>query len=187
MRSLLKSKIILNERNPNNLDYGCVMLYFDLPQIFEIHNLIDSKDWYIMDNDYGPETQPHITLLYGVHNEDLYYIESLVDIVNKYYLEDDSIMIGGVDYFENEEYNILKLSIDSNVLHNINKNLRDKIIHTEHYNEYKPHITIGYLKKESDIEGYIDMINKTIELPKYITPMYGVYSYKNNKTVFNIN
>ena len=46
--------------------YGCAMLYFDFPKMDELHKSIDEDDIYSEDG-HGLETEPHCTLLYGLH------------------------------------------------------------------------------------------------------------------------
>jgi hypothetical protein len=61
---------ILNEITQPKYDFGCVMLYFEFPEITFLHNMIDEKDIYTEegDNSFGLEDEPHTTLLYGLHD-----------------------------------------------------------------------------------------------------------------------
>jgi 2'-5' RNA ligase len=50
----------------------------------------------------------------------------------------------GLSLFENEEYDVLKCSVDSESLHALNKQARE-LEHTNNYPDYIPHLTIAYL------------------------------------------
>ena len=42
---------VLTEATGRKYEYGCAMLYFDFPQINEIHDLIESDDIYTEEGD----------------------------------------------------------------------------------------------------------------------------------------
>ena len=61
----------LIESKRNTYEYGCAMIYYDLPDINYIHSQILPEDVYteVGDNSYGLEEEPHTTLLYGFHSD----------------------------------------------------------------------------------------------------------------------
>ena len=143
------------EKDPNLVyDYGCAMLYFHFPQIKELHSLIRPDDVYLEteDKSYGLETKPHVTLLYGLH-------QNIPDeeVINRC----KSIPIGELtlynpSLFESDKYDVLKFDVKNDNLFKVNKRLCELPFTTD-YPEYHPHATIGYLKKGRG-SHYADMM-----------------------------
>ena len=67
--SIKKFSSMITENRTN--DYGCSMVHFDLPILEMIHKYIDESDVYEDPEDpsYGLEDEPHVTLLFGLHEE----------------------------------------------------------------------------------------------------------------------
>ncbi len=127
-------------------DYGCSMIYFDFPKIEEIHSMIDEEDIYTEEGDrsYGLETEPHATLLYGLHSHDL-EDDDVIDASVKNGIPKE-LKLHNASCFNNDKYDVLKFDVDSDHLHKINGELT-KLPHTTDYPDYHPHTTIAYLKK----------------------------------------
>lgn len=161
-------------------DYGCVMLFFTFKEMKKIHNQIDKKDLYVVkgDDTYGLSTEPHITLLYGLHKE--VTTEDVTSVLDE--IKFGECEIYKPSLFENDLYDVLKFNVryssdDSNkFLHKANKELKE-YPYTSSYPNYSPHMTIAYLKK-GEGKKYKD---KFKELNYTIIPNYVVYS-KTNKT-----
>jgi 2'-5' RNA ligase len=152
------------EKSGKLYDYGCVMLYPKLDWNDMISNIdIDDKDLYNPeDPKFGLETSPHITLLYGLH-EDV-KDSDVKDILEKYH-EIEDVKISRIGVFSNEEFDVLKFNITGSVLHKIHKEL-SKLDHTSDFDKYRPHMTIAYLKKGTakkytDAEFKLDLLNFT--------------------------
>jgi 2'-5' RNA ligase len=126
-------------------DYGCSMIYFDFPKMDEIHSMIEDEDIYTEDgNSHGLETEPHATLLYGLHSDeiednDVLHASTKLGIPQELKLHNASC-------FNNDKYDVLKFDVDDDHLHKINGELT-KLPHTTDYPDYHPHSTIAYLKK----------------------------------------
>ncbi len=138
---------MLNEDKGNTYSYGCVMLYLNLndKECKSIQEIIDEDDLYLGTKDdpgYGREDEPHVTLLYGLHNdvEDV-KVESIIEKIKP--LE---VLLSKVDIFENERYDVLKFTISDEYLTEINSLLKE-LPHTTDYPKYNAHCTIAYLKK----------------------------------------
>lgn len=148
----------INEDHKHN--YGCVMLNLNIPNWDNITSNIDEEDLYIDPNDdsYGLEDNPHVTVLYGLHQD---IDEKVVSIINKYKYKNYNFKITGVDAFKNENYDVLKFSVQvDESLKDFNNELSD-LPNSNEYPDYKPHITIAYLKP-----GMADKyINMGIEIP----------------------
>jgi 2'-5' RNA ligase len=105
---------------------------------------IDRDDVYAgEDGTHGLETDPHVTVLYGLHDE---VHEDLVCRVCQGASGPVEVDVNGISKFESEEYDVLKLDVESKLLREMNKALRG-FPYTNDYDEYRPHVTIGYLKK----------------------------------------
>jgi len=97
---------------------------------------IHGDDW-----KYGVEDDPHITVKWGILTKDVDEIKEL--------LKDESggeVNLGKIDTFENEDYDVLKVNIDSKTLRKINKIISDNVENHDSHPTYNPHITLAYLK-----------------------------------------
>jgi 2'-5' RNA ligase len=160
---------MLEEKKRDKYDYGCAMLYFDLPEMKEIHGKIANEDLYTEEGSrsYGVEKEPHVTLLYGLHQE----VED-DNVLNCCSGQDfKEIVLENVSCFENEKYDVLKFDVKGKSLHECNEKLT-KLPHTTDYPDYHPHSTIAYLKKGKG-KKYIEMMK---ELSHAAVPHSIVYS-----------
>jgi hypothetical protein len=150
-------------------DYGCVMLYFDFPQMNKIHDVIKPDDVYTKEDDrsFGFENEPHCTLLYGLH--DGVTTEDVESVLNKhtYY----TCKAHNASLFENPEYDVLKFDIKGDNLHETNADLQQYPF-TSSFPDYHPHMTIAYLKPGTG-KRYVKML-KEVEFD--LLPQYAVYS-----------
>lgn len=151
------------------LHYGCVMLYFDFPQLSKIHNMISDNDIYFEDGDrpFGLEDEPHITLLYGLHEE--VSLEDVKSVLNKYTYSDCQVY--NASLFQNEKYDVLKFDVKGKNLFETNRDLRS-FPYTSQFDEYHPHMTIGYLKPGEGLQ-YSQRLNG---VAFNLEPKYAVYS-----------
>lgn len=151
--------------------YGCAMLQFDFPEIKLFHEKIDSDDL----TGSGFETEPHVTLLYGLHDDEIDEGQ-VIDICQ-------SIKIGHMDLhnvslFQNDEYDVLKFDVRSTFLHKINEELV-KLPHTTDYPDYHAHCTIAYLKPGKGKEYVEKFSNRSFE----VYPTRFVYSKPSGEKV----
>ena len=140
-------------------DYGCLMTEFDMPhwKLFS-QSLVNKEDVY--DNEafeYGMEKIPHVTLLYGLHKQGpvLRKMKLMLPPLNRM-----KIKLTGISSFTNDKYDVLKFDIDSELYHNIYDMLTSNFEYTSDYDDYKPHLTIAYLKKgmaKKYIGGTVDI------------------------------
>ena len=164
----IKLMDLLKEGSGQTYDYGCVMLYFDFPEINKIHDAIDPKDIYYEEGDrsYGLEDEPHTTLLYGLHEE--VELNEIREVLNEF--EFSPCIIHNASLFEND-YDVLKFDVKGENLHEANAELK-QFPYTSNFPDYHPHLTIGYLKKGTG-QKYTKMLN---ELEYELIPKYAVYS-----------
>jgi 2'-5' RNA ligase len=145
-------------------DYGCVMVYFDFPQMEDVHNLIDPKD--LDPNQKGLEDESHVTLLYGIHSNavtDEQVKEAARGMAGPIKLHNASL-------FQND-FDVLKFEAENPTLHGCNFNLR-QLPHTSTYPDYKPHATIAYLKK-GEGHKYTEVL---MDKAYTVTPTHLIYS-----------
>lgn len=164
----------LLENSTSTYEYSCVMLYFSFPQMKDLHNLIQREDIYEDpdgDQTYGLEDKPHCTLLFGLHEG--VSLEDIKSVLDKYKF--DGCKIFNPSKFDNEKYDVFKFDVMGGPLHEINKDLR-KFPYTNKYDEYHPHMTVGYLQV-GKAQKYIDLFNKEGFNEFDLIPQYAVYSY----------
>ncbi len=143
----------VNENSKSTYDYGCAMVYFDFPTINELHSQIDEEDLYTEEGDktYGLEDEPHATLLYGIHSDEIQDNE----IIDKLKETDiGKIILHNASLFENDKYDVLKLDAFNGKLHELNDKLKE-FPFTSDYPDYHPHTTIAYIKKGKG-KKYVD-------------------------------
>lgn len=100
--------------------------------------LLDPKDL-----TFGREEDIHITLIYGIHTEDINEVTSLFAKEKEF-----ECKLGKIDVFtKNSKFDVLIITVDCEELHYLNRKLRKEIEFTENYPVFVPHVTICYLKK----------------------------------------
>jgi 2'-5' RNA ligase len=171
---------IVEPKTDNRYEYGCAMLYFDFPEMKTLHGLIQPHELYAPETGgYGLENEPHITLLFGLHSDEI-SDDAVLDAcgVRPY----SNITLSNVSLFKNPDFDVLKFDVDGEDLHYVN-NILTKLPHTNNFPGYHPHATIGYLKP-----GAGDEVLKRIKMgkPYSVTPKSIVYS-KPDKTKKIIN
>lgn len=134
----------LFEKKDGGYDFGCAMIYFDFPKMSEIHGMIEESDVYTDDSDrsYGLEDEPHTTLLYGLHSNEIPDEQVMEICKSKSY---GTLILSNPSLFENEQYDVLKFDVSNPVLTEINSAL-SKLPHTTNFPDYHPHCTIAYIK-----------------------------------------
>jgi hypothetical protein len=174
---MIKMMEIINENK--KFEYGCVMLFFDFPEMRKIQKPIKIEDIYLVEGDdsYGLETEPHTTLLYGLHKE---VSDSDISNVLKEFTFGD-VYAHNISLFENPDCDVLKFDIEGDCLFECNEKLK-KFPYTTDFPDYHPHLTIAYLKPGTGKK----YIKGNQENPFVLTPKYAIYS-KSDKTKFKIN
>lgn len=115
-----------------------------LPEIMEFIKSIPEDYLYVEDeDDTGREDDPHITVLYGVENGGLNQVKKLVGQIETPL----SASLGTVSKFRNEKFDVLKVDVMSEDLHELNQLIKDNVNWKNEYTDYRPHMTIAYLKK----------------------------------------
>lgn len=134
---------------------GCLMLYFDFPSMNEIHDIIEKDDLYGVEDNFGLETEPHCTLLFGFDDSKCTADEVFKSIAD---VEFPELILSNVSLFEND-YDVLKfdVSTEEGVLHKVNNTLRDNFEYENDYPDYHPHCTIAYVNK-GEGKKYVEVL-----------------------------
>lgn len=142
---IIKKWIEFIKESINGYSYGCVMVevpvknWEALTQIIDIDDIYEEKG----DSAYGIQKNPHLTLLYGLHEN---VTNEQVKKVFDDFDENINIEIEGVDIFENPKFDVVKFNIKkTNTLQNLFDKLSE-LPNSNEYPDYKPHITIAYVK-----------------------------------------
>ena len=167
-KALLEAKHAVTHKN----EFGCIMVYLkvDENEWNSMLNLIDEDDLYQPKDDptYGKETEPHVTILFGLHTDvPLKDVEEEIGKISQL-----SIDFKGISSFSNPQFDVLKFDVDSSDLHAFNKKFRE-FPHTNRYPDYHPHCTIAYLKPNM-AEKYIKKLNSSVKMG--MVPSHIVYS-----------
>ena len=148
----VKKRHLQNRNQPHHRDVGKSPLrfrklpqeswsytYFDLPgdlslKIREFAEQIPEEDVVKF------ESELHLTNYFGLHGNDPAPLEKLAGsgpII---------CTLAGTSTFRQEEQDVLKIDVQGEDLHRIHKAVGDLMSHTDTHPDYKPHITIAYLK-----------------------------------------
>ncbi len=129
----------------NGYKYGCVMIEVPVSNWDEITSWIDPNDIYDGgDSTHGIQKNPHVTILYGLHDD---VTEDMVKSVFEKFDEDIHIEVDGVGIFENKDFDVVKFNVNPDgALQHLFDEL-SKFPNSNEYPEYKPHITLCYIKK----------------------------------------
>lgn len=138
----------ITEKKGDSYSSGCVMLYFDFPQMDALHKLIEPNDIYTEEEDrtYGLEDEPHCTLLYGL--DPSVTLDQVKEKVGQFQYGD--LIAYNASLFENDKFDVLKFDMRYPVkggafLHKCNKALCELPYKTDFPN-YHPHMTVAYIK-----------------------------------------
>lgn len=170
---MIKLKKLLKEIESGPYEYGCVMLYLDFDNT-HLTSTIADKDIYNDENGrFGKETEPHVTLLYGLHsNVTPQIIQQLLDRIKF-----DDITLNNISIFSNSDYDVLKFDAAGVGLKEANELLM-KLPNSNDYPNYHPHMTVAYLNKGTAGNEYV---KKFMSVNFKVTPIFAIYSVPSGK------
>ena len=134
----------LNESE--SYEFGCAMIEVPFDDWSQIAGMIDPEDVYEVEGDrsYGIQDNPHVTVLYGLHSS--VSVEDLKQAISGF-SEELVVAVDGIGVFENEDFDVVKMNVvPSGGLLRLNE-MVSALPNSNEYPEYKPHITIAYVKK----------------------------------------
>jgi len=133
----------IKDRSDEPSDYKFSSTQVNLPK--EIADQIIAFGKRIPDTDLaddGRETEPHITVKYGLHGSDPKFVQDALAGERP-----ATVKFGKVSLFENDEFDVVKIDVDSPDLHQLNKKVAESQPVTDTFPTYQPHATIAYVKK----------------------------------------
>jgi len=173
---VLHGKVPDPSKNPEDKKYGCVMMDTKIDNWEDYHLAgIDEEDVYIkpFDKSYGLEEQPHITVVYGIHEDEI-DPETVASVI-KANMKPLTVTIDEIDIFEGKEYDVVKYNVPVNDQLKKYRELFLKFPNTQTFPEYHPHMTIAYVKP-----GMGKKYKRKLREPFEVTFTSGVYSYHDN-------
>lgn len=170
---ILKIDEFINEAKEFKYDLGCVMLRFDIDDWKkDVLSLIDEDDIY-NEPHFGLEEECHVTVFFGIIPEKSETKEVVEKIKECDIHIDKQYELKKISIFENEDFDVVKFDVtDCDELKELNKFIKDEFPSKQDHPDYKPHVTIGYVKKGKG-KKYV----QTLEEPVIATPSRLVYSY----------
>ncbi len=174
----------LNEVKSPRFEYGCLMAFFNIPLWERIISVVDKEDIYEGEGGFGLERDPHVTVLFGFHDDKVDPKQLKADVETMMAERALTFQLGEASIFDNPLYDVLKFDIvdSSGMLAALNAEVSKRYENTNTYPDYHPHATIAYVKKGKG-KGYADMINRS-ELRFDIIPDKMVYSKPPGPTKF---
>ncbi len=156
--------------------FGCVMMQAKIDNWKEYHTAgIDKEDVYIKPHDksYGLEEEPHVTVLFGVHEDEI--DEDTMASVIKGNMKPITLSVDEVDVFEGDEYDVVKYNLPLTDELQAQRDLFTQFPNTQTFPDYKPHMTIAYVNP-----GAGKKYKRKLRDPFDVTFTKGVYSYHDN-------
>lgn len=148
-------------------EYSCILARLDEETADAIRDMsmkIDDLD--LVDD--GRETEPHITVKYGLHSTDPEQATHLLDSWGAF-----SAKLGKTLVFEGSDHDVVVLGVESRALHELNRRIVEAMPNTETHDYYIPHVTLAYVKKGEgqkyegmkDIDGTIVSFDRLVFCP----------------------
>jgi len=131
-----------------------------------LRDLIDPDDLYEeKGNDhYGLETEPHITVKWGLYTDDADEVRETIDCCKA-----GEVELGETSLFEKEDYDVLKITCESKGLSKMNKQL-GSLENDDSHPKYNAHITLAYLLpgKGPKYAGRTEFVGKSFKYNEVI-------------------
>lgn len=138
-------------------DYGCVMARGWPDGWSSVLSSIDRNDVYGEEEHMGLEIDPHVTVLYGLHDE--VHADLVGRICNVVREPIEAKIIGASLFDEDPDYDVLKYDVESRKIMKLHR-VFASLPHTNDH-EYDPHLTVGYLKSGRG-EDYVSKVQDKI-------------------------
>jgi 2'-5' RNA ligase len=92
---------------------------------------------------YGREEELHVTVLFGLHTDSPAIAKEIARRTEPFTVE-----LGEMSLFtDNPSFEVLKIEVKCPELHELNTLFRKRAEYTNKHPDYKPHVTVAYLKK----------------------------------------
>ena len=175
------SRLILLCEKAGPREYACIM--FQLPdnvksKIKKLQEKINKED---IHPEEGLEDDIHITLLYGIFDGNEVKEKARELLKSEKPVQAHT---GDVEIFEpkGEDYDVVVLRVHGKALHDLRSKVEDSLPNEQTFPTYKPHITIGYVKKGTG-RKYKDLSTSDIS---FITKTIKYSSIDDTETLMDI-
>jgi 2'-5' RNA ligase len=154
--NLSEKSQILNIISNIQLNLTDDLIYRTSPKKELLHQILVQSD----DEEYGIENNPHITILYGLTNENDYF--KLRNIVNGIF----KFKFGKINKFRQDDCDVLIIEIESEDFNNLHNKIKQSCEVNLKYNDYKSHLTLAYVKKNAfeDLIGDCKLTGIEVEI-----------------------
>ena len=128
-------------------DFSCVSIELPKPMaewVIKWGQTHVSEDMLYNVTGFGHEDEPHITILYGIH--DASPLRSKAALKGKSL---PTVSLGRAFIFEKEFFDVLAVSVESDGLGELWQALEQGVDHSSRYATFVPHVTVAYLRKDS--------------------------------------
>jgi len=170
-------RVLEEQKAKKGYDFGCVMLFFEIPEWKDVISMIDPADLYKPEeSQFGLEHEPHITILYGLHSNEL-NDQEVMDTIKQFTAPE--VMLQSISTFNNPEYDVVKFDVVGEQLHEMNAALK-QFPFTTNFPDYHPHTTIAYVKP-----GCGSKYHDLLEEPIVLKPSKVVYSKPDGNKIFD--
>jgi len=149
LNNILKYNLLKEGGENRKKSAGILMLNFDkkIKNWKDVLKIIEPDDLYDNESEeFGFESDPHITILYGFNAEvEGHHVKTLFENINQYV----KVKLTGIEIFEgkpDQAYDVVKFTIESDDLKQLHEKCKE-LPHTLTFPDYKPHMTIAYVKK----------------------------------------
>lgn len=120
-------------------EYEKALLDWSKEHISDDSLFIDPKD-----GSKGRQDYFHVTIKYGLHDAKPTGVQQMAKELP---IEPFSVTLGPISLFEHDDFDVVKIEVKSPYLHKLHKEMSDAFENTEEYPDYKPHLTLAYVKK----------------------------------------
>ena len=129
-------------------NYACLMVdappeIADTVILWGQANVPDDVLYVEDDGGCGRELECHVTVLYGMLTNEV--PDEVYEIAHT--TRPFPVLVGNVSLFRNEKFDVVKCDIESPGLRALNARIRSTVPNENKYPDYKPHMTIAYVKK----------------------------------------
>lgn len=143
-------------------DLGCIMLDLEpmkvlehLPEGYE-EGLFENPKW--EQGSIPAETVPHVTLLYGLLENGNKWKNKVDTLLKDWKI--DSVKIEEVGYFETPDSFAVVAHLEKTPELIDGHERLTLLPHVNTFSEYKPHMTLAYVKKDADVDKWVEALGK---------------------------
>jgi len=128
----------------NSYEYGALLLELNIKDWPKILDGIDKLDLYRQSLKYGLETEPHLTIVFGI--EQNVNVKELINFVKSNVKGPISVILHGISTFQTNTYDFLKFDVICPTIVKLNKLIKQNFNIHDRFPNYIPHVTIAALK-----------------------------------------